>query len=421
MVMSDNGASREGGPFGVMDEFSFFNAMWEDIDDIAVNRLDDIGGPHSHCNYPWGWAQAGNSPLRWYKQNTYGGGVRDPLIVHWPSGIDESVAGQIRHQFCHAVDIAPTILEITGAPSPTTFNGHEQLPVHGRSIVSTFTDAAAPAPRRVQYFEQMGHRGIWADGWKATTYHEGGQPFENDVWELFHLADDFSECHNLAAEHPEKLRELIELWWVEAGEKGVLPLDDRTIELFAAPPRPGTVHARSRYVYVPPLSHIPSDASPPFGARAWTVTADVTLDGPATEGVLYARGSHNVGHSFFVMDGKMQFDYNALGAHTRVIAPLHHASGRHSLTARFDRDGKSGVLSIGVDGDDLASVTIPRIVRMLGSTGTDIGRDALSPVVDDYDGPFAFTGTIHSVTFEIRSKREAADIAALAATELARE
>ncbi|MFM2073311.1 MAG: hypothetical protein RLZZ623_3575, partial [Actinomycetota bacterium] len=139
------------------------------------------------------------------------------------------------------------------------------------------------------------------------------------------------------------------------------------------------------------------------------------------EGVLYARGSHNVGHSFFVMDGKLQFDYNALGAHTRVAVPLTHVSGRHLLTARFDRDGKSGVLTIGVDGDDLSSVTIPRLVRMLGSTGTDIGRDALSPVVDDYDAPFAFTGTIHSVTFEIRGKREAADIAALAATELARE
>ncbi|MEN9506507.1 MAG: hypothetical protein RI958_2433, partial [Actinomycetota bacterium] len=250
MVMSDNGASREGGPFGVMDEFSFFNGMWEDIDQIVADRLDDIGGPHSHSNYPWGWAQAGNSPLRWYKQNTYGGGVRDPLVVHWPNGIGEAVRGQIRQQFCHAVDITPTLLEITGAPLPDTFGGHDQMPLHGRSIVPTFAEPAAPTPRRVQYFEQMGHRGIWADGWKATTYHEPGAPFESDQWGLFHLDADFSECHDLADQHPEKLRELIELWWVEAGSNGVLPLDDRTIELFGGAPRPGTVHARGEYTYV---------------------------------------------------------------------------------------------------------------------------------------------------------------------------
>ncbi|MCB9392819.1 MAG: arylsulfatase [Acidimicrobiaceae bacterium] len=424
LVMSDNGASREGGPFGVMDEFSFFNGMWEDIDAIVADRLDDIGGPHSHSNYPWGWAQAGNSPLRWYKQNTYGGGVRDPLIVHWPAGIGPDLAGGIRRQFCHAVDITPTLLEIAGASAPASWNGTDQLPMHGASIVPTFADADAPPQRSVQYFEQMGHRGIWVDGWKATTYHEAGQPFESDTWGLFHLDDDFSECHDLAAEQPEKLQQLVEQWWVEAGDKGVLPLDDRTIELFGGAPRPGTVHARSTYTYVPPLSHIPSDPSPPLGARAWTVTADVTVgddrDG-GPEGVIYARGSHNVGHSFFVQGGELHFDYNALGTHTRVRAPLTLVPGRHTITARFDREGKSGTITIGADGADLASATIPKIVRMLGSTGTDIGRDALSTVVSDYQGPFPFTGTIHSVTFDIRSKRDTGDIAATAATELARE
>ncbi len=420
MVLSDNGASREGGPFGVMDEFSFFNAMWEDIDAIAATRLDDIGGPHSHSNYPWGWAQAGNSPLRWYKQNTYGGGVRDPLIVHWPRGIAPGDRGGIRRQFCHAIDLMPTVLEITGAPLPASFRGVEQLPLHGRSIAPTFADADAPPPRSVQYFEQLGHRGIWADGWKATTYHEQGRPFDDDEWGLFHLDEDFSECHDLAAEHPDKLRELIDLWWVEAGDKGVLPLDDRTIELFGGTPRPGTVHARAGYQYVPPLSHIPADASPALGGRAWTVTVDVTV-GDGCEGVLYARGSHNVGHSFFARAGALHFDYNALGTHSRASAPLELAPGRHTLTARFDRDGSAGTVTIGADGIDLASATVPRLVRMLGSTGTDIGCDRLSPVVDDYDAPFPFTGTIHSVRFDVRGRRSAADVAATAATELARE
>lgn len=419
MVLSDNGASREGGPFGVMDEFSFFNGMWEDIDQLVEHRLDDIGGPHSHSNYPWGWAQAGNSPLRWYKQNTYGGGVRDPLVVHWPAGI--TARGEIRDQFCHAVDIAATVLDVTGAPTPGQVGGHEQLPMHGRSIAATFGDPSAPPPRKVQYFEQMGHRGIWADGWKAVTYHEAGKPYEQDRWELFDLTTDFSECHDLAAERPDKLQELVELWWAQAGEMGVLPLDDRTIELFGGTPRPATPHARTRYEYLWPISHVPSDPSPALGGREWTLTADIEVGEAPVEGVVYARGSHNLGHSFFVLDGVLHFDYNAMGTHHRASAPVELGPGPHTLTARFDRDGKGGVITIGADGADLAQAPIPRIARMLGSTGLDIGRDALSPVVDDYEGPFPFNGRIGRVVFELRTRRDRADIAATARTELARE
>ena len=419
MVASDNGASREGGPFGVMDEFSFFNAAWEDVDEIVASRLDDIGGPHSHSNYPWGWAQAGNSPLRWYKQNTYGGGVRDPLVLHWPAGIRDQ--GAIRRQFCHVVDITPTILDITGARAPAEHNGVPQIPIAGASIAPTFADDAAPAPRSIQYFEQMGHRGLWADGWKISTYHEQGKPIDDDEWGLYHLESDFSECHDLAAEQPEKLRELIDAWWVEAGQNGVLPLDDRTIELFGGTPRPGTVHARTDYVYYPPIAHIPADASPPLGGRSWTVTAEVEVGDGAVEGVLYARGGHNVGHSFFLHDGALQFDYNALGTHTRAAAPVSLTPGRHELVARFDRTGRAGTLTLAVDGEDLTAVEIPKLVRMLGSTGLDVGRDALSPVVDDYEAPFPFTGTIDRVTFSIRSRADAAEVAATARAELAKE
>jgi arylsulfatase len=419
MVLSDNGASREGGPYGVMDEFSFFNAAWEDIDDIVANRLDDIGGPHSHSNYPWGWAQAGNSPLRWYKQNTYGGGVRDPLVVHWPNGI--AATGALRNQFCHAVDIAPTILAVTGASVPENHNGVAQMPMHGAPITATFDDPAAPAPRSMQYFEQMGHRGLWADGWKISTYHEQGQPIDDDEWALYNLDEDFSECHDLAAEHPEKLRELIDAWWVEAGQHGVLPLDDRTIELFGGAPRPGTVHARKDYVYFPPIAHIPADASPPLGGRSWTITAAVDVPDGGAEGVLYARGGHNVGHSFFLKDGALHFDYNALGTHHRATAPVSLPAGRHHLTARFEREGKGGVLTLALDGEDLSSIEIPTIVRMLGSTGLDVGRDGLSPVVDDYEPPFAFTGTIDRIEFNIRSRADAAEVAATARAELAKE
>jgi arylsulfatase A-like enzyme len=419
MVLSDNGASREGGPYGVMDEFSFFNMMAEDIDDIARHRLDDIGGPHSHSNYPWGWAQAGNSPLRWYKQNTYGGGVRDPLVVHWPAGIRDP--GAVRRQFCHAVDVAPTILDVAGATMPEVHNGVAQIPLHGRSIRPTFDDADAPPPRSVQYFEQMGHRGLWADGWKITTYHEPGRPFEDDEWALFHLDRDFSECRDLSADEPDRRRRMIDEWWVQAGEHGVLPLDDRTIELFGGTPRPGTVHARPEYSYFPPMSHVPADAAPPLGGRPWTVEAEVSVPAGGAEGVIYARGSHNVGHSFFLRSGSLVFDYNALGAHYRASAPVDLAEGGHVLGARFERSGPAGRLVIFADGADLAEVEIPRIVRMLGSTGLDIGRDALSTVVEDYEGPFPFSGAIERVTFRIHRRPDGADVAATARTELARE
>jgi arylsulfatase len=419
LVLSDNGASREGGPYGVMDEFSHFNAVREDIDALVERRLEDIGGPHSHSNYPWGWAQAGNTPLRWYKQNTYGGGVRDPLIVHWPRGIAER--GAIRPQFCHAVDITPTILELTGAPVPEQFGGVAQIPLHGASIAATFADPAAPPARSMQYFEQMGHRGLWADGWKITTYHEAGRPYSDDEWALYHLDEDFSECRDLAAEHPEALRALIDTWWVEAGQHGVLPLDDRMVELFGSTPRPGTPHARSEYVYYPPVAHVPADAAPPLGGRAWLITAEVDVPAGGAEGVLYARGSHNVGHSFFVKDGALQFDYNALGTHSRATAPVVLGPGRHELAVRFERTGPGGTLTLSADGADLTAIDIPAIVRMLGSTGLDIGRDSLSPVVDDYVAPFAFTGSIERITFALRSRADVADIAAVARAELSKE
>jgi len=425
MVLSDNGASREGGPFGVMDEFSFFNGMFEDIDEIVEHRLDDIGGPHSHSNYPWGWAQAGNSPLRWYKQNTYGGGVRDPLVVHWPAGI--GARGEMRHQFCHAVDLAATVLDVTGAPAPEVVAGVEQIPMHGRALAPTFADAAAPSPRRVQYFEQMGHRGIWAldnegTAWKATTYHTAGHPYDDDEWELFCLDDDFSECRNLAEEQPEKLREMIDLWWSQAGEMGVLPLDDRSIELFGGTPRPSTPHARTTYEYLAPISHIPSDVCPPLGGRNRTLTIDVTVPaGPRVEGVLYSRGTHSVGHTFYVKDGELRFQYNALGTSYRVSGPVSLTVGDHTLVARYERDGKAGTLTLAADGADVASGPIPKLVRMLGSTGLDIGRDAMSPKTGDYDAPFPFTGTIHRARFEIRSRASAADIEAHAKMEFARE
>jgi arylsulfatase len=195
---------------------------------------------------------------------------------------------------------------------------------------------------------------------------------------------------------------------------GVLPLDDRTIELFGGAPRPGTPHARLSYEYLAPISHIPSDVCPPLGGRNWTLTIDTTVPADrALEGVLYARGNHSVGHSFFIKDGVLHFDYNALGDHYRASAPVALSPGEHTITARFER-GEPDSLYIAVDGADLASTPIGRIVRMLGSTGLDIGRDGVAPAVEDYRAPFAFTGTIHRARFDIHTRASKADIAATA-------
>ena len=423
LVLSDNGASREGGPLGVMDEWSFFNGRAEDVADLAAHRLDDIGGPHSHSNYGWGWAQAGNSPLRWYKSNTYGGGVRDPLVVHWPAAINGENAGAIRGQFCHAVDLAATVLDAAGLTAPEEHAGQTQIPMAGRTLMPTFVDHSAPPPRDAQYFEQMGHRGIWVDGWKATTYHLPGTSFDDDHWGLYHLDDDFSECHDQAEAEPERLAALVDRWWVEAEQHGVLPLDDRTIELFFTPPRPGSPHATTRYEYRPPMSHIPADASPRQGGARWGVTAEIDLaEGVDPQGIIYCRGTHNVGHCFFINDGVLHFDYNALGDHSRASTPLELASGPHTLAVTYRRhaDDQGATVTLWVDGQERSSAEVARPVMILGSTGTDIGRGPLVAVVDELEGPSAFSGTIDKLTFEVGTRRTD-ETEAHAAAEMSRE
>ena len=268
VLLSDNGASREGGPFGVLHEMKFFNMLFETPEE-ALDHLDDIGGPHSHSNYPWGWAQAGNTPFRWYKSNTHEGGVHVPCIVHWPNGIDD--AGAVRHQFHYVTDIAPTLYDLIGVEAPDTYRGVAQLPIAGTSMAYTFDPAGADEPTRhgVQYFEMMGHRGMFVDGWKAVTHHDEGTAFEDDVWELYDLTSDPSECHDLAAEQPERLATLVERWWAEADTHGVLPLDDRMIGLFGARFAEHTPHRPDRrYRYRPPMSYLPAQVSAAIGGRS---------------------------------------------------------------------------------------------------------------------------------------------------------
>jgi arylsulfatase len=409
ILLSDNGASQEGGAAGVFDEMKWFNGMVEDVSQ-AVLRLDDIGGPDSHCNIPWGWAQAGNTPLKWYKQNTHGGGVRDPLIVHWPSRIKDG--GAIRPQFCHAIDIAPTVLTAVGVAFPDVVAGVAQMPVHGVSLDPVLADPAARVVRGAQYFEMLGHRGLWQDGWKAVTRHRPGTPFDEDQWELYHLDEDFSEFDDLAQAQPERLKSMVDLWWREAESHGVLPLDDRNaIALFAASRRADLPTSRNRFAYFPPVSHIVSDACPPV-ARGWRMIVDV--DHPATEGdgALVARGNRNSGFVLYVKAGRVCFDYNAFHDHTLLTARAPLAPGRRAIELAVTRrpDG-GGDIALAVDGVAVGDGVIPRLIFMISSIGMDIGR-SLSPVSNAYAEPFAYPGKIHSVTFEVPERALASEAAA---------
>ena len=374
VLLSDNGASQEGGPFGVLHEMKFFNFILEEPDE-AIARLDDIGGPS----------------------------IEDP--------------GGRRDQFHYVTDIAPTIYEICGVTPPETHHGFDQMPVVGTSMRYLFGAGAAAEPSRktVQYFEMMGHRAIHADGWKAVTRHQAGTPFDEDRWEMYHVAEDRSELHDLAEAQPEKLAELVDLWWQEAEANGVFPLDDRTVQLFGARFRDNAPHRADRhYRYRPPITPLPAQAGPQVGGRSWDLEA--VIDRPAgVGGVLYATGNENSGMSLFVEGDRLVFDYNCFGDHQVVESEVEVPTGSSVVGVRFRREDTSGDATLVIDGADCGTVVLPFVMRMISSVGASIGYDHGSPVSHRYSGENPFAGTLHQVDVQLLSPGEAA--AERAATE----
>jgi arylsulfatase len=420
VLLADNGASQEGGPFGVLHEMKFFNGIIESPE-TAIARIDDIGGPNSHTNYPWGWAQCGNAPFRWYKQNTHEGGVHVPMIVHWPAGTATDQRGTLRDQFVFASDVVPTIYELVGVEPPTVRRGLEQLPVTGHSFAAALHDAAAPAANRLQYFENGGSRALIAGEWKAVCKHLPGADYDTEPWELYHLAVDRSECHDLAADQPERLRELIELWWQEAERHGVLPLDDRGVELFGVRYRERSPHpVDRRYVYRPPMSPLPGQAGAAIGGRSFDLTARVTCSS-GDEGVLFATGTQNAGLSVFVQHGRLVLDYNAFGDHTVLASTVEVPAGDVDLVVRLRRgDGFSGTAALEVDGRPAGSCDLGFFMRMMSSIGPSIGADHGSAVSTRYEAPYAFTGTLHEIVIQASPERFG-DTAATARAEMSRQ
>ena len=321
--------------------------------------------------------------------------------------------------------MVPTILELLDIQPPETYHGYDQIPVTGTSMVYALEAPQEKSRKGPQYFEMFGHRGIWHEGWKAVTHHQPGKPFDDDEWELYHLDEDFSETKNLAKEKPEKLRELIDLWWVEAGRQGVLPLDDRGIVLFRSSFRPGTPHAGRHYIYHPPISHLPGEASPSLGNRSWVMTAEVERFDPKKGGVLVAQGTQNVGFCWYVKDERLVFDYNIFTDHCVLRSEEKVPPGVSKLGARFLRDGKKGTVILSIDGSDCGSMEVPFVLRMISSTGMDIGRDGLSPVSDDYRAPFPFSGVIRRLLVDFPEYRppseEKVDAAVKKRAEMARQ
>jgi arylsulfatase len=413
LVLSDNGASQEGGPLGFVNAMGPYNFRPEPVPE-KLRRLDDIGGPDSHTNFPHGWAMASNTPLRRYKQNTHGGGIRDPFVISWPKRV--SAKGELRHQFVHASDLVPTLLDLIGIAAPAEIAGCAQMPIEGESFARSIADAAAPSKSSPQYFEMFGHRGLWHQGWKAVAYHPPGTPFENDKWELFHLDRDFSEVDDRALREPERLADMIKLWWSEAEKHNVLPLDDRFGARFAENAR-RFQGARNEFTFHAGMGHVPTDVAPDVRSRSYTIEAHVEIDDAGAEGVLIAHGDATSGYSLYVKDDFLVHDLNIGGSHDIVTSDRKIPAGAHRLGVHVERlvretppakGARTGVstYTLLIDGEPAGSLqTQLGFHTLISWSGLDIGRDRGSPV-SRYDAPFEFTGRLLRVTVAMHNDQK---------------
>ena len=405
VLMSDNGASQEGGPHGVVDTTAYENGHFTSLEHNLA-RLEEIDGRRTDVNYPLGWAQAANTPLKRYKQNTHAGGIRTPMVMRLPGA---RFAGQRRAQFQHVTDIVPTVLDLVGIEAPASYRGLDQMPLTGRSMRPVLESPTAASGLRTQYFETDGHRAIWKDGWKAVAFHRRGAHFAGDEWELYHVDEDFSECHDLAATYPEKLAELVDAWWGEARANQVLPLDDRGFaERANARSRPHSPRDRKRFVYCNGMDHIGTAAAPPIAGRSFQIEAVVGRPTGGENGVIIAHGSSNSGYCLMVENDHLVYDYNYYGDHRllRSRAPLPRGESRLAMRFVIDPDSTSGVATLLVDGADAGEMRLDETFEFfVAFQGLDVGADRLSPVRHAATGEFAFDGVLDRVTVEILDAR----------------
>jgi arylsulfatase len=409
VLLSDNGASGEGGPTGAVN-IRRHMAMERETVQYGLERLDQIGSEYSFPHYPMGWAQASNTPLKWFKRNTHGGGIRAPLVVHWPARIEGNDA--IRHQYHHVSDIVPTLLDALKVPVPSVYEGHEQMPLHGTSMLYSFDQANAATRKETQHFEMVGDRAIWHRGWKAVARHTKGEDFDADRWELYHLDEDFAEIDDLADVHPEKLQALVALWWTEAERYGVLPLDDRDVERSLAWSRN---EVPRHFELQPGMARFDRQLVPPINDRSWQLRAKLQVASPNAYGIVLACGSRFAGYQLHCSGAKAVFTYAVHESLVhRLEAPL--PQGEAMVEVVFTRSGeRAGEFALRVNGVPADSARVARTWNVFGMSGGMTCGFGNVPITDECLPPAALTGLrLHGVVVDVAadSSGDADDYAA---------
>ena len=417
-IVGDNGASAEGRLTGVLNELAGINGVSEDFNEVLKHK-DDLGTWKTHNHYPVGWAHAMDAPFQWTKQiASHYGGTGNGLVISWPARIKDD--GGIRSQWHHVIDIVPTILEVTGLEQPSSVIGVAQKPIEGVSIAYSFDNPKAPSARQTQYFEMMGNRGIYHEGWVACTtpVRVPWEPVGPAVdvingykWELYHVADDFSEAVNVADKYPEKLHDLQLLFYAEAAKYKVLPLDDSTIGRLDPAIRPSLTRGRTEFRYEGTLTRIPEGAAPDVKNKSFRITANLVLPKGDEHGIVLTQGGLSAGYALLFNDGKPMFDYNFLNiARYEIAAKTAVMPGKHTVIFDFKYDGggigKGGSGTISVDGKQVAQGRIERTVpvRFSFDETFDVGEDTGTPVSENYDVPFKFTGQIEKLVVDLGQK-----------------
>jgi arylsulfatase len=419
-IVGDNGASAEGGMSGLFNEYTYFNQVPETVQDI-LKHYDELGGPTTYPHYAAGWAVAGDTPFTWTKQiaSSYGG-TRNGMVVHWPKGI--KAKGELRSQWAHVIDVAPTILESAGLPEPKSVNGTVQTPIEGVSLAYTFADSKAPSRHTVQYFEILGNRAVYQDGWLAGTVHRAAwefkvrRPLEDDVWELYDTRSDFSLSNDLAAKNPEKLKEMQALFLKEAVKYSVLPLDDRLTERFVAAlvGRPDLMAGRTSLTVYDGMTGMTENVFLNLKNHSHVITAEVEIPKNGAKGVLLTQGGRFGGWSLYLNDGKPTYTYNWLGLQRYTVAATQALPpGKATIRFEFAYDGgglgKGGKGTLSINGKQVATGRIERTQCCVFSAdeGADVGIDEGTPVTEAYKVPFKFTGKIAKVTVELKDVKAA--------------
>jgi arylsulfatase A-like enzyme len=417
VIIGDNGASAEGTTNGTFNETILFNGITGvETPEFLAERIDKFGSPESYNHYAVGWAHAMDTPYQWTKQvASHWGGTRNGTIVHWPKGI--KARGEIRSQFCHVIDVAPTVLEVAGLPEPTFVNGVQQAPMEGFSMAYSFDDSKAGERHDLQYFELAGNRGIYHKGWSAVTRHSTPwvmtaklHAFDDDVWELYDGGKDWSQAHDLAKEMPEKLRELQRLWLIEATKYNVLPLDDRRIERFNADlaGRPLLIKGNSQLLFGG-MGRLTENSVLVMKNKSFSITAEVEVPSKGAEGVIIHQGGRFGGMSLYAKGGKAKFAYNFVGLQTFTTEARERIpAGKHQVRMEFAYDGgglaKGGNVSLYYDGKKVGEGRVERTHAIIFSADetTDVGRDTATPVSSDYTrNTSVFNGKVHWVQIDL--------------------